>query len=230
MTAVTIEEDVESGGGPNFLLIGIAIGILGLAGAAYLGWFQIRPALDKKAELEQKLAELEQQIRQGATLDQQIAQANLEKETAESQKNKVTALFADEKNLDTLLIDINRIVDSRQAEMSRFQPNQRGPEIITDGSLGELVNGKLKRQEIQMEFTGTFDETRAVLLTMERLQPLLVVKKFRTQADRSNQEVRFSQDRLVISGQPELRTSLTIEALLPASLPPATPAETSEEQ
>ena len=223
MTAVTIEEGAESTGGSNFLLIGIGVGILGLLGAAYLGWFQIRPALDKKAELEQKLAELELQIQQGATLDQQIEQANREKAIAEEQKARVTALFADEKNLDTLLLDINRIVESRQASMSRFQPSQGGPELITDGSLGELVNGKLKRQEIQMEFTGTFEETRSVLLTMERLQPLLVVKRFRTQADRSTQEVRFDRGQIAISGAPELTTSLTIEALLPAALPPATP-------
>ncbi|MBC6420481.1 MAG: hypothetical protein GDA43_02340 [Hormoscilla sp. SP5CHS1] len=137
----------------------------------------------------------------------------------------MTALFASEKALETLLLDLNRIVDARKAEMKRFELSNSGPpEVISDGSLGPLVNGKLKQKEMKMELTGSFDQIRSVLLTMERLQPLLVVKDFRTQlVDRSTQEVRYNQGRLTISGKPKLKTSLTIQALMLAELPSAKP-------
>ena len=109
--------------------------------------------------------------------------------------------------------------------MKRFELSNSGPpDVISDGSLGPLVNGKLKQKEMKMELTGSFDQIRSVLLTMERLQPLLVVKDFRTQlVDRSTQEVRYNQGRLTISGKPKLKTSLTIQALMLVELPSAKP-------
>ena len=213
-------EQSEGGAKPNYKLIGIGIGVLGVVAAAGIGWFMVKPAWEKYQEQNAKLAELEQQIKTGATLEQEEEKAKAQKAIAERQKEEVTALFASEKSLETLLLDVNRIVDARQAEMELFEPSKSGPpEVISDGSLGPLVNGKLKQKEMRMRLTGSFDQIRSVLLTMERLQPLLVVTDFNTRLDRSTQEVSYNlEEGLTISGMPKLQTNLTIQALMPTEL------------
>jgi len=227
MTAVAIDAEAqqgEEGSKPNYQLIGIGIGVAGVVVAAAIGWFMVKPAWETNQAQTETLAKLESQIRQGGSLDQQVEKAQEQKAIAERQKEEVTALFASEKSLETLLLDLNRIVDARQAEMKRFEPSKGGPpEVISDGSLGPLVNGKLKQKEMKMELTGSFDQIRSVLLNMERLQPLLVVTDFSTKLDRSTQEVSYNQGRLAIEGTPLLNTSLTIQALMPAELPSAEP-------
>jgi len=225
MVAVAVgAEQGEEGSKPNYQLIGIGIGVLGVVVAALIGWFMVKPAWEKNQEQRKKLAELEKQIKTGATLEAEEEKAKAQRAIAQRRKEEVTALFASEKALETLLLDMHRIVDARQAQMNRFEPSNSGsPEVISDGSLGPLVNGKLKQKEMKMELTGSFDQIRSVLLTMERLQPLLVVKDFRTQLDRSTQKVRYNQGRLTIEGTPKLKTSLTIQALMPAELPSAKP-------
>lgn len=226
MAAVAIGAEAdqgEVGSKPNFQLIGIGIGVAGVVAAAAIGWFMVKPAWEKNQEHIKNLAELEQQINTGATLEEDEEKAKAQKAIAQRQKEEVTALFASEKALETLLLDVNRIVDARQAKMNMFEPSKGGSEVISDGSLGPLVNGKLKQKEMKMELTGSFDEIRSVLITMERLQPLLVVKDFSTKLDRSTQEVSYNEGRLTISGTPELKTSLTIQALMPTELPSDAP-------
>lgn len=216
-------EQLEGGSKPNFQLIGIAIGVVGVIVAAGIGWLMVKPAWEKNQEQTKKLAELEQQIKTGATLEEEEEKAKAQKAIAQKEKEEVTALFASEKALETLVLDLNRIVEARQAEMNLFEPTSVGPpEVISDGSLGPLVNGKLKQKQMKMELTGSFDQIRSVLLTMERLQPLLVVTDFNTILDKSTQEVSYNpEDGLTVSGAPKLKTKLTIQALMPTDLPSA---------
>lgn len=216
----TEAEQGEGGSKPNYRLIGIGIGVVGVVAAAAIGWFMVKPSWEKYQEQTKKLAELEQQIKTGATLEQEEEKAKAQRANALRQKEEVTALFASEKSLETLLLDVNRIVDARQAEMEFFEPSKSGePEVISDGSLGPLVNGKLKQKEMKMKLTGSFDQIRSVLLTMERLQPLLVVTDFNTSLDRSTQEVSYNiEEGLTVSGTPKLQTNLTIQALMPTEL------------
>lgn len=223
MTAVAIDAEVEQSEGgskPNYQLIGIGIGVVGVLAAAGIGWFMVKPAWEKYQEQTKNLAQRMQEIEKGATLEQEEEKAKVERAIALRQKEEVTALFASEKALETLLLDVNRIVQRGQAEMEMFEPSKSGPpEVISDGSLGPLVNGKLKQKEMKMRLTGSFDQVRSVLLNMERLQPLLVVTDFSTKLDRSTQEVSYNaEEGLTISGRPKLQTNLTIQALMPTEL------------
>ncbi len=220
------EEQQPKGLLGNTKLLGGIIAGLGLVGAIYIVIAQVLPAYQENQRLNAEKPQKEQLIAQKrAENEQKIAAANQRKAEAQQQQQEVEALFADEATLNTLLLDVNRIVSARQADIQRFQPGNS--QIIADGSLGQQVNGKLKGKEYQFEFKGTFDQTRAILLNMERLQPLLVVRDFRTQVEPNSQEVSYVNGRLVTRGTPRLTTTMTVRALVPVppvAPPPAAPA------
>ena len=104
--------------------------------------------------------------------------------------------------------------------MTKFQPvdQKDGDYIVNDNSLGPLVNGKLKRREFKVEFEGSYPQTRAFMIALERMQTLLVVKNLKTQIKQGNQvlEVEWRQNRFVTVNKPEslLITSFDVSALL----------------
>lgn len=222
------EEDAKPGINPA--LIGGAIAVVGLLGAAYLGFTQVKPAWERQQSLKQEIETKTLQKQQAPQIAQQREEANANKAIAEQQRAEVSSLFADPQTLDTLLLDLNREVQKRQGvELNRFQPSTDPPKVLTETTYGPQVAGKLKTKDYQVELKGTFDQTRLVLLAMERLQPLLVVKEFKTQVDQASQEVVYSQGRLVTRGAPQLTTTMTLQALLanptqPAPAPSPAPA------
>lgn len=201
---------------------GILIAVLGLAGSLYLLFNQVMPAWQKYQELEASRNEKQTQVQQKqATLTQnQRIKADLA--LAKQQKAEVLALFADEKTLNTLLLDLNRLVvssnarlqqSSVKAKLNRFVPASQSVEVITDGSLGAEVNGKLKRRMVNVEFQGTFEQTQSILRNIERLQPLLILKEFQSTLA---QPASDPQNK-VVSGPATITTSFQLQAILPAS-------------
>ncbi|MGK7923200.1 MAG: pilus assembly protein PilO [Trichodesmium sp.] len=235
-----LEEQEEEGGGPKILgislkdprLIGGVIGVVGIGIAGFLGYNQLKPAIEKSAELRAeietatvKIKEQEKQIKERPKAEAEIA-------TAEQKRKDVTSLFATEKTMKTLLFDMNKLIDQinsgitdeeQQGKMTKFEPveSKDGNYIVQDSSLGPLVNGKLKRREFKVEFEGSYSQTRAFMIALERMQTLLVVKNLRTRLDQGNQviEVEWKQNRFVPVSQPEnrLTTSFDMHALLALS-------------
>ncbi len=211
------------------LFIGIGIGVVGVLAAGAIAYTQVLPALQQNQTLQTEVNDKGGQVKQAAELERLLKEAQDGKALAEQQKEEVTSLFADEAALQTLLLDINRILKERGVKLNRFQPDPEGIELITDGSLGTEVDGKLRSRGYQLEFSGTFDQTRLVLLNLERLQPLLVVDSMRVEVNPSSQQVLWQGGSLVSENAPELTTQMEIKALLPAKLapppPPPPPAE-----
>ncbi|MDY7024367.1 MAG: pilus assembly protein PilO, partial [Cyanobacteriota bacterium] len=95
-------------------------------------------------------------------------------------------------------------------------------EIVNDGSLGPAVNGKLRRRGYEVEFEGSFAQTRQFLIILERMQPMLVVRDLETKLVDASPVVEgeYRQGQFVPdSEQPQrrLRTSFTLRALMPLS-------------
>lgn len=94
---------------------GVLIALLGVAAAAYLGTNFVLPAWDQyqalNADVEQKKSQIQQQE---ATL-QNIEKVKAELATAQQRREEVLALFANEKTLDTLLIDLNQVINRGNA-------------------------------------------------------------------------------------------------------------------
>ena len=215
-------------------IMGIGIGVGGALLAGFLIYQFLMPALVEgqtlRTDIQTKQEEIEKQdqrLRERDKAEKALADAKVRKAT-------VTALFADEASLNTLLFDINEqinkinagiIDDTKKAKLTQFTPVQLGTpdeEIVNDGSLGPDVNGKLRRREYDVVFEGSFEQSRQFLIALERLQPMLVVRNLTTKLDDQNPVIQgeYKQGRFVPSpNQPQrrLQTSFDLQVLLPLS-------------
>jgi type IV pilus assembly protein PilO len=208
-------------------IIGIVVASLGLLGAIYMLLNMVGPAWEAYQQQVEKRTSLENDITEKTRQSKQIEKVQEELAKSKQQQTQVLSLFANEKNLDTLLLDTNRLVESGnpstainsvRAQLKKFIPNGERPEIITDSSFGELVNNKLKRSSVNVEVVGTFEQTQSIIRNIERLQPLLIVKNFETRLDTTqlNQQ-RDSSGRptRLLTGPLPIITSFQLQALMP---------------
>ncbi|MEH2068502.1 MAG: pilus assembly protein PilO [Nostoc sp.] len=206
-------------------IIGILLGLIGIAGAGYILLNLLMPAWESYQQQQAKASELQGQIEQKKLNIKQIDKLKEELAQAKQQKVQVLGLFANEKTLDTLLLDVNRLVESGNAQtpingvrakLKKFVPVSQKPEPITDGSLGKQVDGKLERSSISAEITGTYEQTQSIIRNIERLQPLLIVKDY--QSTLAPLEVRSPLDKTPVKvGPTEINTSFQLQALMPLS-------------
>ncbi|MEH1943772.1 MAG: pilus assembly protein PilO [Nostoc sp.] len=206
-------------------IIGILVGVIGLAGAGYIFLNLLMPAWESYQQQQAKTSELQAQIEQKKANIKQIDKVKADLAQAKQQKVQVLGLFANEKTLDTLLLDVNRLVESGntptsmnvvRAKLKKFVPVSQKPEPVTDGSLGLQVDGKLQRSIINAEITGTYEQTQSIMRNIERLQPLLIVKDY--QATLAPVESRSSLDKTPIQvGPAAINTSFQLQVLMPLS-------------
>ncbi|MEH2311864.1 MAG: pilus assembly protein PilO [Nostoc sp.] len=206
-------------------IIGILVGVIGLAGAAYIFLNLLMPAWESYQQQQAKSLELQAQVAQKKANIKQIDQVKNELAQAKQQKVQVLSLFANEKTSDTLLLDMNRLVESGntptsinavRAKLKKFVPVSQKPEPIIDGSLGLLVDGKLERSNINAEITGTYEQTQSIIRNIERLQPLLIIKDY--QATLAPVESRSPLDKTPVQvGPAAINTSFQLQILMPLS-------------
>ncbi len=145
---------------------------------------------------------------------QSIEQLQRELVVAEGQRKRVTELFGDSKNLDTLLLDVNSAVAERKAKLTVFEPILPTQTSATNVP-APTPDEPFTRQTIRLEIEGTFEQTLGVLQTIERLQILTSVKEFTTV---------LKEPPTVVIGQgqassqpPVLKTGFKLEAIIPKS-------------
>ncbi len=198
---------------------GIAIAVALVALAAYITSSYVMPVWQKYGELtadrDLKQSQVDQKqanIKQGEKLKTDLVQAR-------QQQTEILSLFANEKTLDTLLLDINRLVESGNAsqggvvsKLQKFEPVNQVAEIINDGSFGSEVNGKLKRRVISIALVGNYEQTQSILRNMERLQPLLIVNDYTSTLQQD--PVDPTTGRLPPAS---INTAFKLQALIPAS-------------
>jgi type IV pilus assembly protein PilO len=206
-------------------IIGVVIAVLGLAGGVYLFLSLLIPAWQRNQELTTSQNQKQSLVEQQKASLKQTEKIQTELTRAKQQKVEVLALFANEKTLDTLLLDLNRLVQSTNvkqtsAKLKKFTPVNQTAEMISDGALGSEVNGKLKRRIVNIAFEGTFEQTQAILRNIERLQPLLIVKDYNSEMSTVSSN---SKDNPVV-GPPVINTSFQLQALIPASAEEVTQA------
>ncbi|MCL2923417.1 MAG: pilus assembly protein PilO [Trichodesmium sp. MAG_R04] len=215
---------------PRF--IGGVIGILGLGISGLLGYSQLKPTIENNAKLQKEIEIAKVKILEQKKQIEEQPNVEAENKRAKKQREDVTSLFASEKTIKTLLYDINKLIEQinggitdeeQQAKITEFQPVEpkNGNHIVNDNSLGPLVNGKLKRREFKVKFEGSYPQTRAFMIAIERMQMLLVVKNLRTKLEQGNKviEVEWRQNKFVPVSKPESRliTSFDMHALLALS-------------
>ncbi|MCM0589739.1 MAG: pilus assembly protein PilO [Gloeotrichia echinulata IR180] len=204
-------------------IIGIIAGVLGITGALFLLLNMVMPAWDNYQQQQTKSNDLQGQLDQKKASIKKIVQVKAALEEAKQQKIQVLGLFSNEKTLDTLLLDLNRLVESGnsqvlgngvRAKLKKFVPNTNEAEVINDGSLGVEVNGKLKRSSTNIEIIGTYEQTQAIMRNIERLQPLLIVKDYQSTLA-PPEPISPSQKMMIRRGSAAISTSFQLQALMP---------------
>ena len=203
-------------------IIGGVVAVLGLLGAGYMLFNMAMPAWDTYQQLQTKRDQLQTEVTQKKTQAQQIGKVEADLATSKQQQKQVLALFANEKSLDTLLLDTSRLIDSSnskafgnaiRAKLKRFVPVSEKPVLIEDGSFGAEVNNKLKRSIVNVDIEGDFEQTQSIMRNIERLQPLLLVKNYDSKL--TPPEMSDDKDNPVQIGIGKLTTTFALEALMP---------------
>ncbi|MEH1870490.1 pilus assembly protein PilO [Nostoc sp.] len=204
-------------------IIGIIVAVIGLASAGYILLNLLMPALESYQQQQAKTSELQGQIDQKKASIKEISKVKDELAQAKQQKVQVLGLFANEKSLDTLLLDMNRLIESGntptsmnvvRAKLKKFMPVSQKPEPVTDGTLGLQVDGKLQRSNINAEITGTYEQTQSIIRNIERLQPLLIIKDY--QSTLAPVESKSELDKTPAQvGPGAINTSFQLQVLMP---------------
>jgi type IV pilus assembly protein PilO len=213
-------------------IIGALVGGLGVLAAGYMILTMVLPAWGSFKEENRKSEELQTQVEQKRLQAKQIGNVQAELAQAKQQQIQVLGLFANEKSLETLLMDTNRLVEASNAQgtgnpvrakLKKFVPSADEAQIVTDSSLGEKVNNKLKRTMIKVQIEGTFEQTQSIMRNIERLQPLLLVKNYDSKLVPPEVETINGKQQIVRTGPAKLDTAFDLEALMPL-----TPEEAAE--
>lgn len=101
------------------LVSGVLLALLGLGGAAYLLLNFVQPEWDKYQQLNAQVEQKKAQVAQQGQLRKQIEDAKASLETARKQRADVLTLFANESTLNTLVLDLNRQIETRNAGIAR---------------------------------------------------------------------------------------------------------------
>jgi len=209
---------------------GTLIALVGLGLAVWLFINLVQPEWQKGQALEADIKTKEATLQASQETKRQLEEAKTKLKDSEQLKADVLTLFATEKSMDTLLLDLNERVQSanagitvpeRRASLSKFTKNDTATGTVNDSSLGPAINGKLNRQVYDVQMTGSFAQTQSIIRSIERLQPLLVVKNLNSQLDTSTQAVVLNdRGQLVPNGQPVTRinTSFQLNALIPIEI------------
>ncbi|MCA2749835.1 MULTISPECIES: pilus assembly protein [unclassified Microcystis] len=217
---------------------GIAAAVLGLLGSLYLLFNWVMPAYNTWQQLQTDAADKKQLV------DQQKSRLEFsEFQKIESQlqqkkaiKQKILSLFAKERDLSTILLDVSNIFKSRDVKLVSFQPQGLEQVVVSDGSLGSEVNNKLKRQTFNVKMEGNYAKTQEVIRDLERLQPLILLNSLNTQMEKQGSTVKVlstgkNKATIVPQGDKPVTTTFLLDVIIPlsaeelAKLAPPPPAE-----
>ncbi len=224
-------------------IIGVIIALLGLGGTGYLFVKMVKPVAERNTALRTDIATKEGQLLSQKQQLEDIAKIEAELEAAMQRRRNVYSLFANEKTMDTLLLDINQRIEGTntalsgvrsqvfdrgippilvEAQLQQFTPGAKG--VIEDNSLGEAINGKLRRESYSVQFTGDYAQTQVILRNLERLEPLLLIREFNVTSGNPVPETVIGESgQVVVVPKVPINTSFQIDALMPtadADVPP----------
>ncbi|AFY53274.1 hypothetical protein Riv7116_0684 [Rivularia sp. PCC 7116] len=217
------------------IVSGILIGVLGLAGAGYMLLNIVMPAWETFTEKKGTKEQLEIDIQGKEAKLQSIDELNAKLAKSKRQQSQVLGVFANEKTLDTLLIDLNRLIEAGNAQLGsnavkaklqKFAPDSEGTQPVVDGSLGAEVDGKLKRNSTEVVIRGTYEQTQSIIRNIERLQPLLIVKDYESELEPENIE----EGKPRRTGPTPITTTFKLEALVPMNPEEVAAAQKEEAQ
>lgn len=155
---------------------GVLAAVLGLIVAGYAASSFVLPEFQRFQELNENVATKQTDLQQKTETVRRIDQIKASLLRAQEQNAEVRALLPSQKSLDTLLLDLNRLITQSNAQLVTFTPDYGASGPVVDGSLGPELNAKLKRQVTTVAFDGSFNQTLNIMRSLDRLQTLLVIR------------------------------------------------------
>ncbi|MDS3862083.1 pilus assembly protein PilO [Thermosynechococcaceae cyanobacterium BACA0444] len=162
------------------IVTGILIAVGGLLVAAYLGSILVAPKLEEATALQLELSQQEDDLKQREETLKQLNKVVADLDQAKVNNQQVRTLFADQKALDTLLLDLNQIITASQARLDKYEPQP--PAVVADGSLGPELNNKIKQQVTNVIMEGSYEQTIKVMQSIDSQQNFLVVRGLTVEA------------------------------------------------
>lgn len=155
---------------------GALAAVVGIGLAAYVGTQLVSPKYAEYQEIQGRVAQKEADLGQKEATAQRVDEIVAQVNQAKQENNDVRTLFSDQQALDTLLLDLNRVIVATNAQLLTFKPDYASSGIVTDSSLGAPLDSKIKRQVTAVSFQGTFNQTLQIMRSIDRLQTVLVVR------------------------------------------------------
>ncbi len=218
-------------------IIGGLLALIGIGAAAYGFVKLVQPVAEVNKTLSAEISTKEGQLLSQAQQLQDIAKIQAGLDAAMARRREVYSLFASEKTMDTLLLDINQRIESSnaslkgvrsqveargippilvEAKLKGFTPGEKA--VITDSSLGEGVNNKLKRETYSVQISGDYAQIQTILRNLERLEPLLLIRDFNVSSGEPVAEtVIGASGRVVVEPKVPLEVTFQLDALLPTA-------------
>lgn len=206
-------------------ITGISIGVGGFLIAAYLFWSQVLPIWGELSELNQQKQEKQAQLSQLSSnqLEQILLKKQGELQETKDLKQDVLQLFSTDATTETLLIDINKFSNFSNIKINSYIPAGEKT-AVTDDSLGTFATNKVGVKTFTIDLEGTFTQLQLFLQDLERLQPLLVVQNLNTSTVDPPQYL-LENGQLSVEGEPQLKTTITLNAVFPEVPASAAPPE-----
>ncbi len=158
---------------------GILIALAGVGIAGWMAFNLVGSKLSETQELRDKIGQKEKKLEDQQTTVRDIQKIVARVNTAVDKNKQVRGLFSTQKDLETLLLDLNRIIVASKAQLQKFTPDYGLTGTVADSSVGIELNNKIKRRVTDVAFEGTFNQTLEILRTIDRLQTLLVLRDFK---------------------------------------------------
>jgi len=192
-------------------IIGILLAVGGIALAAYLFLSLVQPALEKYNDLRQKVQTKEDQVQQAAAIAKQIADANANLDAAKKQSTDVLSLFANNATLNTLLLDLNRQIETRNAGVAKLEQDRLAscPSWVRAGIDELRANGvELARKASLKEFTP---DVKASGVIIDGAYGTLVNNKLKRQVATVSLEGNFNQTQAIFRNLERLQPFLVFK-------------------
>jgi type IV pilus assembly protein PilO len=226
MSAEGGEQEAAKGGlfgiKPTPTLMGVLAAVAGVAAAVAMFMYLLLPAWEAKDKLNADIKQKEEEIARLKIGQSKKQEAVANREREKQGKTQVEALLGEEKTLDTLLLDINKLVNESGAKLINFKPadSTLSQALFTkDGKPATAGNLQgFQSLSVSLEVAGTFAQIQSMVRNIERLEPLLVMGKFDSQVDEQTLELLVSPEgRVLRLSDPTLKTTFELLAIVPKS-------------
>lgn len=199
-------------------IVGTLLAIVGVVGAGAFWWFLIRPIVVEteglKLELQTRQGEL--QTKQAAGKGDQITALEAQLVEEERITEEVINAYGKDKQIQTLLIDLNRIFTASDIQLASYETESLQPEFIIEeeNEYGPAAKDQLKLQTFEVSFENmTYAQVSSMLENIDLLQPLIVLREFST-AVSTEAKYSYSEAGLITQEPSSLEVSFIIDALV----------------